>query len=488
MDGKLVKKYTLPDTAVSSQCIYSDSVHIFFLDSKQEHIYTWNKASNAIELYMQLPAVTKDKLSHFVIKDNMVYLASNLFLFIVDKTKGTVQNLSQQFYELAKQHSPNSLGIGFCKLLFTTRGDFFLVNQKDFYKVKKKLPSQEQFRQTVLPDSYNFATTSFRALAEDDKKNIYASYYTGIAKKTSGSNTFIPLPGTKELTANLKATYSLNYWKGYLLWNNIAIDLRSGEKKIIAGGKFGGHCTQYLHNDTLWLLIWGSKKLHCYDLLRKHLASYDLDKKFGNNSGSLSEINVMISDTTGSNFWICTSNDGISLINREGKIIKNYPGNDLVKSNRLFGIYDLYLSGNELWFGYSEGLGVLNTVTGQRMFYKDPMIVNNGILQNRTVFSIFPDSTGNFYLGSSIGLIYFDTRARVFYNLADDHPLAKAEYNRASAFKASNGRYYFGSTDGLYSFVSGELEFFKSSNILQPIKQYGISIFNSDKKTIPLPV
>ena len=144
-------------------------------------------------------------------------------------------------------------------------------------------------------------------------------------------------------------------------------------------------------------------------------------------------------------------------------------------------ITDLELRGDDLWFGCNDGLGMLNIPTGRTTLYKNPAIINNDVLQNRTIFSILPDDKGNFYLGSSYGLLWFDTKDRAFYNLAEEHPMAKSEFNRGSVLRGSDNRYYVGSTDGLYSFMPAALEFYKSSNTLKPVKLYNISIFNSEK-------
>src|SRR5207253_7745839 len=137
-----------------------------------------------------------------------------------------------------------------------------------------------------------------------------------------------------------------------------------------------------------------------------------------------------------------TTNDGIALISKKGKLLKQYSSNELGTSDNT--ITDMELIGDNLWFGCKDGLGVLDIPAGKTIIYKNPATINTGVLQNRTVFTILPDTAGNFYLGSSYGLLWFNKTAKEFYNLAEDHPMATIEFNRASAFKASDNRYYFG--------------------------------------------
>jgi signal transduction histidine kinase len=318
-------------------------------------------------------------------------------------------------------------------------------------------------------------------VAEDDQENIYASYYTGIAKKRQGEKNFVSLPVKKYLSGELISTYSLSCWNNHLLWNNVSIDLANGSYKYLTGDSFGGHCTQWLQHDSIWLFHWNSNELHCYDLRKNNLNSYPIDKAVSKGAGMIIEMNDMIGDASGQNLWISTNNEGITFITKKGKLLKQYSQNELGISDPA--VTDLELDGNNLWFGCKDGLGVLNITTGKTIVYKNPATVNNGVLQNRTVFSILPDSAGNFYLGSSYGLLRFNKTSKEFYNLAEGHPMAEKEFNRASAFKASDNRYYFGTTDGLYSFTAAELEFSRSSNLIKPVKLFAISIFNNREGT-----
>jgi signal transduction histidine kinase len=368
------------------------------------------------------------------------------------------------------------------KIFFAGNSHHYLLTQKDLYRIRKKQPGTEQFRQDVNVPGNSSATLSFRAIAEDDKKNVYASYYIGIAKKPSGGTVFSSLPLVNSITNDNKSTFSLNYRNGYLLWNNAAVHLASGKIHFMMGNTFGGHCTQYLNNDTLWLFQWATSSLHCFDLKNQQLTTYPFDKSLGIN-GIIDELNDLAGDATGKNLWACTKSYGIYSLTKTGKLLKQYSPNYLGLTGEIVAVNDLQVAGDNLWFGCNEGLGLLNIATGKPVIYKNPLVIRNEMLVSRTVFSILPDPAGNLYLGSSNGLLYFNTTTKKFYNLADDHPLANLEFNRASAFRSSDGRYYFGTTDGLYSFKPDQLEFFKSSNSIKPVKVYGISIFNSGEKS-----
>ena len=481
LDGKETEQYKLAGELLSYLYFIADKDDLYYINNNQNAICRWNSKTNKIEKFISLPEVVRGKLSDLYKINNTFYIGSNLSLFIIDNVNHTIQDVSPNFIEVAKKEAPNSFAIGFLKFFSRADSSFLVCTKSDIYRLKKKVPAAEQFMQKKAVTDNISNLFSFRGLAEDDKKNIYASYYTGILKKNSHENIFKAIATRQYLNSGLISTYSLNYWKGNLLWNNISINLATGKQTYLAGDKFGGHCTQYLHNDTVWLIQWNTAKLHCYDLKNGILSTYALDEKIMNGRPILGGVDEITGDATGQNLWISSNLEGISLVSKKGKLLKQYQANELSTVDN--DIQELQLAGNKLWYGCKDGLGVLNTVTGKATVYKNPAIINNGVLQNRTVFSILPDTAGNFYLGSSYGLLYFNTQTSEFYNLAESHPLSKLEFNKTSTLRASDGRYYFGTTDGLYSFLPGELEFIKSSNSIRALKLFSISIFNSRDNT-----
>jgi two-component sensor histidine kinase len=477
-DGKKVSRYSFPYVPTPNLQMFANDSSIYIADNLRHIIYTWNESTDQLEIFLKLPVFEKGMIQAFYVDNNKVYLGSNLYLFIIDIASGTIQDLSPQFTELARKEVPNNLSEALTKFYRHKDGSILLLTLSNIFRVKKKLPQPVQFRQQADAENKSLRPVSYRALAEDNNKNIYASYYTGILKKSARGKTFSGMPVKQYLKGDILTTYSLNYWNGNLLWNNIKIELATNKHRYLFDSVSAGHCTQLLLHDSLWMYKWGTRLLHCYDLKRDVLTSYSFElitNGRANNSAIL-DMNDIVAAGDGENLWVSSHAYGLCLVSKKGKLIKQYSHETLSTTDDYF--TDLELAGNHLWFGCTDGLGVLNTTTGKISLYKNP-VNKNGQLFNRNVFSIQPDSMGNFYLGSSHGLLYFDTKTFAFYNLPEGHPLSTPEFNRASVFKTSDGRYYFGSTDGLYAFTPGELEFSKSSEAIRPIKLTGISIFNN---------
>lgn len=456
--------------------IWSNDTCFYYLNHNVNTIYRWNSKTEMLELFMKLPSVIKSNLTGLCIHNDKIFIADNLYLYIIDLKNNTIQDLSEDFVNIIRGEPHGGLGVNFLKFLIKKDGTIWLSNLRTILKVKDKLPSASRFRIPLNDANLTSNTTSFRALAEDENNNIYASYYGGIASMKAGSESFEAISHWKHLINKDKGTYSLNYWKGHMIWNNMVINLKTNKCDFIGQKINAGHSNQFIKNDTLWLYIWHTNVLYCYDLKSKKQTEIQLDKKINATGFYYYAINDICADASGQNFWISSTFDGIQLVSKTGRLIKKYSKVDLHTADE--DIQELELTGDFLWFGCPEGLGRLNTKTGSSVIFKNPLIKGENVMQNRGVYSIIADPNGNLYLGSSYGLLYFNTQSLQFYHLPKGHPLSTNEFNKMSTLRSKNGRYYFGSTDGLFSFLPQELQFIKSSNKIKPIKLIATSIFN----------
>jgi len=472
-----VKEYPLREGVFYYNNANTDNLYI--LNNQQTGLYKWNSITDSVELFASLPAVIKNNINGIYVLGNRIYLASNRNCYIVNREDHTVQNLSNDFEILIKKETPAGQGITFMNFFMKKDSTLLLCTQNYIYRFKKKFPPVEAFEEPV---THNSGTLSFRGLAQDDKHTVYASFYTGIARKLVSAKKFVPLPVQPYLNGMLISTYSLNYWKNNLLWNNVKIDITSGKHQYIFGDKFSGHTAQYLEHDTLWLFQWNTNELYSYSLQHNTLSTWPIDNAL-TGVDLLSSINDITGDGTGQNLWIATSDNGLALITKQAKLLKQYTAKSLGIAGNY--ITSLLLHKEILWFGCSEGLGALNTANGKITIYKNP-VVNNGILQYKSIFSIIQDTAANLYLGTNSGISYFNTGTHEFYNLPEGYPLSNIEFNRSSTLKTGDNRFYFGSIDGLYSFVPSQLELVKTSDKLLPVKLCAISVYNNQKNTFRL--
>jgi len=477
-----VHPYTLPAPGGIVAQLYEDHGRIYlFVD--RGRIYTLNPGKDMFEEKMRLQSQITNQAANLAVIDGLFIAANEKTLQLLDSTGKVLQDLSQELMTLTRTDGPDGLVAGVQQIFITHDRKIFLLTQKRMYRMQVKEPSISQFREKLStePDGTGY---SFRALAEDEQHTIYASYYTDIVQRKAGQKMFTPFAYIKNETISKSGTYSLNYWNDKLIWNNILIDRRTGQHELIGPTQYyAGHSAQYLHNDTVWVFPWWSDSLYYYDLQKKMPSSLRLDKSAIPDKRPIEEMSELTGDNTGQYLWMATKWCGIILAAKNGKLLKQYSPAVLKMGNQSVpSVYALQLGTDGLWYGCDEGLGLLHPETGKAEMFYNPLIDKNGLLKNRAVFSILAVSDSSFYLGTSRGIVYFNTRKRRFCNLTEDNPLGIIEFNRASAFHASDGRYYFGSTDGLYSFLPGELKFHAENKKISPLTMYNISYFNNNSK------
>lgn len=477
-------KYYYPHKSALRFLTITGNNKVYFLDQYKSEVYTFNEALDKFEVFLKIPIINDGKGEAFFIHDDKFYLGSHLNLYIIDLKANTFQDISPQLTELSRQKVPSNLGQSLNQFFLQKDGTILLITPSNIFRLKKKMPQQSAFRQKFDIEKPFSLPLSFRALAEDEDKNIYASFYNAFAKKKKGHDLFVKQDVTQILKGDNLSTYSLNYWKGHLLWNNVKINLTTGKYTYLFDTIFSGHTTQYLQKDSLWLYKWNTNLLHCYDLKKNRLKSFNLELSNTSNGKEVlldvKDMNDMIADISKNKLWISGHSFGLCQISKQGSILKKYNYKDLGTTDNY--ITDLELVGAELWFGCSDGLGMLNIENGKPTIFRNSFF-ENGLIGHRAIFSIQKDTLDNFYLGSSKGILYFDTKSKRFFNLPERHPLASPEFNRAAVLRTADNKYYFGSTDGLYAFTPSDLEYSKSSNAINPIKLISASVFNTRSNT-----
>lgn len=451
--------------------------HYYFYDPPLRTVMYWDSAMSAPVKYTTVPSDVNMNSGQFLVHHEMLYMANGYYFYVLDTLHHTLQDLSTATYEMKKQFYPAAISediLGFHLI----DGNVFLLGSKFLYALKTRPPSTERFHAAIPLDRPD---VSMRGLAEDERQNVYASFYSSVVVKPKGERDFRSWPLLSTIDLNRYSAYSLTYKAPYLFWHCLEINTLDGSIKQTVPNAVNGHTVHLLAGDTLWLYTWYGHNLYSFDIPRGQLDSVRIESPMDQDDDFSYILNKMISNADQTAIWMATGSNGIKLVSREGKVLKSFSV-EALGSSRQEGINDILLDGNYLWYGCFDGLGKLNIQTGEYTLYKDPMITPAMQQRARTVFTILPDAQKGFYLGSQQGLVYFDTTTLLYAHLHPDHPLSQPEFNRTSAFRDSQGRYYFGSTNGLYSFLPEDLEFKTATASLYPIKLYSIAIFNGEEK------
>ena len=265
------------------------------------------------------------------------------------------------------------------------------------------------------------------------------------------------------------------------------------------------------------ILIGGGGGLIILNITTKQFIHYKNDP--GNNN-TLSNNNIAsISEDSKNNLWIGTLN-GLNRLNPSTGEIKQFWVED--NHGDLFGtnfIIDVLLDDEDkVWvaLGYGKGLCLLNIATGEFEQYQSAYIVN----------SLFKDSEGKIWTGTSDGLFYYDVVKKAYLRYTDQNSFIEITtasniieddnknlwistgsglvkinalrtetksygtnygvysetLNRNATYKDNNGFLYFGNKNGYYKFLPSEI----TTNSKPPLLSIsGFDVANQEANFVP---
>jgi streptogramin lyase/two-component sensor histidine kinase len=161
-----------------------------------------------------------------------------------------------------------------------------------------------------------------------------------------------------------------------------------------------------------------------------------------------------ITQSKNGHLWIGTENGlfEIDTQKRYSRVYKRGKEDD----NRFSGLNTIYVihesNDGKIWYGTKSGLSILDPQTGRITTFSK----KDGLAGN-TVCGIIPDEKGNYWIATFSGLSYFNPSNKSFRNFYQSDGLTHDEFNRFSFHRDQNGRYYFGSVNGLNVFRAEDL-------------------------------
>lgn len=143
------------------------------------------------------------------------------------------------------------------------------------------------------------------------------------------------------------------------------------------------------------------------------------------------------------NIWVGSYGDGVSVLDRDGNVLKRHTKRTGLPSNT---INDICVEGDNVWLASGEGVV---RIEGDDI--DNPVVVADSM---RSIKSIVGDREGNVWYATrlGIGVITTDGR-RKFY----DKVLPVSGFNNYSAAAGSDGRLYFGSNYGVLTFDPADI-------------------------------
>ncbi len=150
--------------------------------------------------------------------------------------------------------------------------------------------------------------------------------------------------------------------------------------------------------------------------------------------------------------WIGT-NRGIQRISILEKTSSRFIISRNPESTNSYSVLTIYpQSDSLLWLGTNHGLVAFQPTTG----ILSALNRKDGLSHDR-ILGILPDDQGNLWISTYYGLSHFDRQQGLFRKFFREDGLTSNEFNPNAAWRSRNDIYFFGSTNGLNSFVPKDL-------------------------------
>lgn len=388
-------------------------------------------------------------------KEKNYWIASTYYpnqLFYYDSKKDTIYDYGKKILEMAGQ-------LRIFDIFEDNYNTIWLTTGNGIFKIPKKPKLFTQYLANKVSK-----LNSVRTFVEDSLGNIYIGLRQGIGKIN---------PIKKEARLIYKSIYvrnneknSINYfpYKFHTFNHNSLISFQLTDRVDILNLSNNTYLKKELPKEVeflkpgnynpedLFLLARGQLvDLRCvfYDIknetyykLKDYSEKYDLNKIIINNG--FFENNK--------NLWLCTS-DGLLEIDEKLEVVNHYL-NIKTEEDKISVYWATRTNENTFWLGTNKsGLIKLNLKNGS---FKQ-FTTKDG-LPNNLVYTILTDRNKYLWMGTDYGLSRMNIETESFDNFYPEDGLTHYEFNKETAFKASDGTFYFGTLNGVNAFHPKEIE------------------------------
>lgn len=365
-----------------------------------------------------------------------VWLAGDEALLYYDALKRTVRDFNQDVREITR-HQPT-----YRQVMQDRSGVVWVAS--DFGAIK--LVRTERLFSTYLSGGSSFCSSGFcsmRGIAEDEKGQIYFSYYNSIHRLDPRTDELRPLFVRNDF---VNPPFGLAYYREALFTGNgIRIDLASGRAdSLLKGAREEGVPLADRHGQ-LWL--GNGNKLYQY------VPSSRSWKTYRDAEGLLDSFPYRISHLhegqRSDALWISTVEHGLFRLDRNTRKLTPFPEklSDL-RNPRVLASYED--PNGILWVATAKGLHRFDLIN-----HSLQIIGAEEGLRNDFINGLLPEGDSVMWLSTDNGLARIQLRKREIDHFFVEDGLPANEFNRISFFKSRKGRFYFGGLNGVVAFTPG---------------------------------
>lgn len=327
-------------------------------------------------------------------------------------------------------------------------------------------------------------TCVIRGITVDEDDNIYFAFDLGIQKidAKTGALEEVKFGGIDEL----QFAYSLSYYDRKLYLNELEIDPYTGETTTLIPAISDKFVTHFIDvkRDLIWIAATGtygaadkSIYLHQYDLKENKSKLIRQIKIPQGRHGQVSQFHL--SPTTNTLF-MASAKDGLFEFDLDGNILKHYSLNTTPKLHYqcLALLEDAH---HQLWISDANGLSKLNLLTGE---LDDTPYLYKGSIESLIVFSMESQNDTYVWLGTNKGLYRLNVESGEIQSFDMFPRLPNSEFAGLSSYQSPEGKLFFGSHEGLWSFHPDSLVRNAKLEEQFPVQLTQFSRFDNNKDTI----
>ena len=366
-----------------------------------------------------------------------IWLAGEEVLLYYDALLHSVRDFNREVREITK-HQP------IYRQIFQDRSGVVWV-ASDFGAIK--FVRSDKLFTTYLNGGSNYCSSGFcsmRGIAEDEKGQIYFSYYNSIHRLNPKTGELKLLPLRNDF---LNAPFGLAYYREALYTGNgIRIDLNTGKVDTLLKGPMTDQGVLTVdRSNQLWL--GNQHKLYQYVPASRSW------KVYRDQAGILDtfpyNISYLHEGQRSGALWIATVENGLYRLDRTKKTMEPFPPKiTQLRHPRVLACYED--PNGVLWVATAKGLHRFDLVNNQMEIIGMPEGLHNDFING-----LLPEGDSCMWVSTDNGLVRIRMEGRKLDHFFQEDGLPANEFNRISFYKARNGRFYFGGLNGIVAFFPG---------------------------------
>lgn len=399
-------------------------------------VYKLAKGASAFEPHPINPYIKTQDVSIFDLQEtpqgDLWLSGGERFLFYYNAQRNSAVHYHDKVTELVQNQTILS------HIMLDGSGTLWATTTMGLLKITPEIALFDTYFTEQNPACQGYC--SFRGFTEDDQGNIYVGFYNNVFKIEASDKS---KPPYTPLLPQENSPFDLSFYKGKLLLNKGALfdtqtkktDYLNLEKPARAEGGVFAYDDE---NKQLWWEFYG--KIYVLNTSSNGAPSWENVGDF-NRRGVVSD---MAYDRFSHKLWLC---DEVSLwsfdpVSHQTNFVEAQNPDERISPKCI-----LPDQQGKLWLGTEKGLVYLDYRTGKQRRY-----TRADGLANDIVVGILPEGDSCLWIATYNGLSRLSIKSGKFINFYEQNGLAGHEFNRASFFKASDGRFFFGGTKGVTAF------------------------------------